>query len=201
MFAVSIPPGDDGWCPAGMRVDDTMPDQWLTYTDAAAALRMTPESVRQRARREHWRKQMGNDGKALILVPSDTDRTPPGDTADDTPVSRPVKRPESDAALAALQARLCEMEARAFELRADIERERSERLQERERADRLTEEVTSLARQLAATVQEAGSRESDLREHLAKAREASASDRACAEKASLELLAWKARPWWRRLAG
>jgi len=62
-------------------VHDTMPDQWLSYADAAKVLGMAPESVRQRARREHWRKQLGNDGKALILVPSDTDRIPPGDTA------------------------------------------------------------------------------------------------------------------------
>src|SRR5688572_15960771 len=109
-----------------MRVDDTMPDQWLTYTDAAAALRMTPESVRQRARREHWRKQLGNDGRALILVPADTDRIPAGDTDGEAPASRPVKRPEPDPALAVLQARLAEAEARATELRADVERERGE---------------------------------------------------------------------------
>jgi hypothetical protein len=198
---ILIPPGDDGRCTAGMRVHDTMPDQWLSYADAAKVLGMTPESVRPRARREHWRKQLGNDGKALILVPSDTDRIPPGDTADDAPAPRPVRRPESDTALAVLQARLSEVEARASDLRADVERERSERLQERERANRLTDEVASLARQLAAAIHEAGSRENDLRNQIAKAKEASALDRVRADAASSELIAWKARPWWRRLAG
>jgi hypothetical protein len=79
---------------------------WLTYAAAASALGMTPESVRQRARREGWRKQPGNDGRALILVPADTGRTPPGDTAGDTPgdtaATRPVKWPDTDTALAAL---------------------------------------------------------------------------------------------------
>ena len=63
------------------------------------------------------------------------------------------------------------------------------RLQERERADRLTEEVAGLARQLAAAVQEAGART-----ELGLASEARSRDRARADAA-----AWKARPWWRRL--
>jgi hypothetical protein len=178
-----------------------MGDRWLSYADAAAALGMTPESVRQRARREHWRKQLGNDGKALILVPADTDRIPAGDTDGEAPASRPMKRPEPDTALAILQARLAETEARATELRADVERERSERLQERERADRLTDEVASLARQLAQAVQEAGARESGLREQLTQARDAANRMEAEAGEARVELAEWKARPWWRRLAG
>jgi hypothetical protein len=178
-----------------------MDGKWLSYADAAAALGMTPESVRQRARREHWRKQLGNDGKALILVPDDTDRIPAGDTGDDAPTPRPVKRPEPDTAFSALQARLVEMEARATELRADVERERGERLQERERADRLTIEVAALARQLAQTVQEAGTRETDLRNQLAQAKEAAALDRARHASITSEMEVLRSRPWWRRLAG
>jgi hypothetical protein len=182
-----------------------MDSKWLSYVDAAAALGMTPESVRQRARREHWRKQLGNDGKALILVPADTDRIPAGDTDGEAPaprpVKRPVKRPDTDIALAALQARLVEMEARARELYADVERERSERLQERERADQLTHEVGCLARQLAQAVQEAGAREANLRAQLSTAKEAATQIEAEAKQARAELAAWKARPWWRRLAG
>ncbi len=178
-----------------------MDGKWLSYADAAAALGMTPESVRQRARREHWRKQLGNDGKALILVPADTDRIPPGDVADTTPASRPVKRPESDTAFAALQSRLTEMEARAAELRADVERERGERLQERERADRLTDEIAALARQLAQTVQEASTRETDLRDQLTHAKEVAALDKARLVSITSEMEALRLRPWWRRLAG
>ena len=79
---------------AGMRADSTMSDRWMTYADAAVALRMTPESIRARARREHWRKQLGNDGKALILVPVDAEGIPPGDTDGDT--NRNCYDPDSD---------------------------------------------------------------------------------------------------------
>jgi DNA repair exonuclease SbcCD ATPase subunit len=178
-----------------------MTDKWLSYADAAAALGMTPESVRQRARREHWRKQLGNDGKALVLVPADTDRVPAGDTDDDTPASRPVKRPEPDTALAVLQTKLAEAETRISELRHDVERERAERSRERERADHLTDEIANLARQLAQVAQEAGKRETDLREQIAKATEISIQDRSRLASAKAELDAMKARPWWRRLAG
>lgn len=176
-------------------------DRWFSYADAAAALGMTPESVRQRARREHWRKQLGNDGKALILVPVETDRIPARDTDGDAPAPRPVKRPESDTALAVLQARLIEMEARAAELRVDADRERAERLKERERAEELTTEVASLARLLAQTVQGARSRENDLREQLSRTKDTANRVEAEIQKAREELANWEVQPWWRRLVG
>jgi hypothetical protein len=197
-----------------------MNDRWLNYADAAKALGMTPESVRQRARREGWRRQIGNDGRALVLVPVDTARNTAGDAA----VSRPVIRPERDTAM--LRARLQEIESRAAELRSDIERERAERLQERDRADRLAGEVADLARQLAKLTEEAGSRERDLqarltaaqaehvaevlslRDQLAKTeydRDRVAAEaekaRAEAELARADLAALRARPWWRRAWG
>jgi hypothetical protein len=168
-----------------------MTDQWFTYSEAATALGMTTESVRQRARREHWRKQLGNDGKARILVPSDTDRVPTGDTPGDAigeaPASRPVKRPDPDTVVTTLQVRIAEMEARGAELRADLERERGERLQERDRAERLVGEVADLARQLAIVTQEAGARERDLQVRI--------------NTTERELAEIRARPWWRRLVG
>jgi DNA repair exonuclease SbcCD ATPase subunit len=178
-----------------------MSERWMTYADAAAALRMTPESIRARARREHWRKQLGNDGKALILVPIDAEGIPPGEPDSDTPASRPVKRPEPDPSVAAFQARISELEARTAELRADVERERAERLQERERADRLTDEIAALARQLATTVEEAAGRERDLHDQIGQVKEVRDRMNAEADKAQSELAEWKARPWWRRLAG
>src|SRR4051794_21815533 len=106
--------------PPGIRPEHgrriPMTSSWMTYPAAAAALGMTPESVWQRARREHWRKQLGNDGKALIPVPDDA-RIPAGDADDDAPAPRPRPRPEPDAL--AIQARLVEIETRANEFRAD----------------------------------------------------------------------------------
>jgi hypothetical protein len=110
--------------------------------------------------------------------------------------------------VAVLQVQIAALEARAQDLEADLERERgetarerSEHLQERERADRLTDEVANLARQFATAVQDAGMRESALRADLARANETSTTDRTRADAAASELATWKARPWWRRLAG
>jgi hypothetical protein len=178
-----------------------MQDRWMTYQEAAAALRMTPESIRARARREHWRKQLGNDGKALILVPVDAEGIPPSDDDGDAPASRPVKRPEPDPVVTALQARISDMESRAVELAAQVERERSERLQERDRADRLTEEIAALARQLANTVDEAAGRERDLQGQLSRVREEAAAGTVRMEAMKAELEAIRLRPWWRRLVG
>lgn len=166
-------------------------DRWFTYAEAAAALGMTTESVRQRARREHWRKQLNNEGKATILVPADTSRIPAGETggdpSDEPPASRPVKRPEPDAAVNVLQARIAEMEIRANELRADLDRERGERLQERDRAERLVGEVASLAGQLARIAEEAGTRERGLQAQIMAA--------------EAKFTEYRGRPWWRRMRG
>ncbi|MDX7953372.1 hypothetical protein P7D22_19595 [Lichenihabitans sp. Uapishka_5] len=168
-------------------------DRWLNYQDAATALGMTPESVRQRARREHWGKKLGNEGKALVLVPLDAARTPPGDTADVPPVHRPVKHPEPDP-VPLLQARIAELEDRLREARSAEERERGERLAERERAeqahtraDRIAAELHELAQRFAASIEDGRGRERDLEAKL--------------EAARREAEAHRARPWWRRLAG
>lgn len=41
----------------------------MTYQEAAALFGSTPDAVRARARRSHWRRQRSNDGKTLVLVP------------------------------------------------------------------------------------------------------------------------------------
>src|SRR4051794_30840257 len=46
-----------------------MAERWLTYQQLGNLLGMSAEAARQRAARLKWRKQPGNDGKALVLVP------------------------------------------------------------------------------------------------------------------------------------
>lgn len=46
-------------------------DRWMTYQEAAALFGGTPDAIRVRAHRSHWRRQRGNDGKILVLVPAD----------------------------------------------------------------------------------------------------------------------------------
>lgn len=150
-----------------------MADQWQTYAEAAKTLGLTLEGLRQRARREGWRKTLGNDGKARVMVPIET--TAPGGDApgnlSDTKASTgrsPGKQPpvQNSGEIAALQARI-------EELKADLERERGERLQERDRADRMSSELTEMARELARVVQDAAARERDLHGKLDAARPSS----------------------------
>lgn len=166
-------------------------DRWMTYADAADALGMTAESIRQRARREGWRKTLGNDGRALILIPADTTgtgRTPPGDAdhgSDDTPEPLAVTQPDTDRIITVYEGRITEFEARAAELRADVERERTERLRERDRANALADRAADMARELAQAVSEGATRERELQ--------------ARAASAETTLAEYRARPWWRRL--
>ncbi len=203
--------------------DDTASDRWMTYADAAQALGMTSESLRQRARREHWRKMLGNDGRALVLVSADTARNPITLPADDTATTQgdaaavqPETQSDTDRVITALRERIADLDARATELRADIERERAERHQERGRSEKLVSEVADLARQLATAVEDAGARERELHVRVATAevalvglreahlvelqalREQHAAD---GIRARIELTQHRLRPWWRRLVG
>src|SRR4051812_28727453 len=146
-------------------MSDDRESRWLTYKAAARLLNMSPESLRARARREHWRKTMGNDGKALVLVPPDTACIPAASREDEPPASRPVKRVEPGrddapvvadllARLAAAQAELVEKTGRlglaegavgALEARLAT----TTAALERERADKLAGEVAEIARRLA----------------------------------------------------
>jgi hypothetical protein len=77
-----------------------MDGQWMTYTEAAARLGVTPEAVRRRAFRSNWARQPGNDGRTRVRVP------------DDVPVTRsPTARPDAPA-----------LEAHIATLKTDIER-------------------------------------------------------------------------------
>src|SRR5215210_3324888 len=52
---------------AGVRADT----RWLTYEEAGHVLRIDPDSVARRARRQGWPRQPGNDGKTRVGVPPD----------------------------------------------------------------------------------------------------------------------------------
>jgi hypothetical protein len=54
-----------------------MEPEWLSYQEVADRLGVTPEAARSRAKRLGWRRQMGNDGRALVLAASEP--RPPGD--------------------------------------------------------------------------------------------------------------------------
>ena len=177
------------------RVVTMSADRWLTYVDASALLGMTVDSLRHRARREHWGKRISNEGKALVLVPLDAVPPPagtaPGDPGGAPPAIRVAKRPDVEVAI--YVARIAELERRIAELRADLDgahqerdRERDERIAERDRADKITADLADIARQFAAVTAVSRTRETAIEAKLDAVR--------------AEMAALRNRPWWARVA-
>ena len=155
---------------------------WLTYAEAGDRLGVSPEAVRAKAARKRWRRQIGNDGMARIMIPGDLPVTTRAHGAGDQPVTprSPPGRKSADAAaikalaahvetlkaqLAAAEARLAAAEARDAKLDADLASEREKVEVERARANQAIAEFGELADALARIAVE------------------------------------RARPWWRRLTG
>jgi hypothetical protein len=162
---------------------------WLTYVELGERLGVTPDAARQKAIRGRYRKQRGNDGKARVLVEPKilqaTVQTQPPTVRPDiqvdermdvnTPVQTPDVSPSAtETALVAL------LEDQIGFLRALLGNERT-------RADRLQDELLSLAKAHTTT----------LERHADEMRRMTLE----AEKAKGDLTEWKAWPWWRRLAG
>jgi hypothetical protein len=175
--------------------DDNNDDVWCSINEAARRLNVTPTAIRNRIKRGTLQtKPNGNHGR-LVRVPRPVPLPTPLTVPNTVPPT--VSDTVSLTVTETFQARIADLEARADELRADVERERGERLQERERADRLMGEVANLARQLASTVEEAAARE----RAVAKAKEEAATNTARMGAMKAELEAIRSRPWWRRLVG
>jgi chromosome segregation ATPase len=145
----------------------------LTYADLAERLGVSAEAARALAKRLRLQRQLGNDGKARVVV----------DLADVQHKAMPARSPGGDHPVAALQARiealqaeLAEMEEENATLRAVADERRDDFVRERERADKLMAELLKAMSDLMS------------------ARESTA-------RLDGELAALKARPWWKRIAG
>ena len=129
----------------------TMPEQWLTYTELADKLGTTPEAARAKANRGRWQRQLGNDGKARVLVDLDapTVRTrTPARTPTAHPDAQPIEPTGVQAAMAALEAHVVTLKdqlAKAEALAADRGREVGI---ERERVADLTCQILKLSMEL-----------------------------------------------------
>jgi hypothetical protein len=137
----------------GMASDSN--PQWLTYAEAAARLGVSAEAVRARVIRGAWRRQVGNDGLARIIIPEGVH------TPDPQPIngrSTPVRKPtmmdalrEHIATLKADNERLVnELAGERTARRADQEQLAAARAAARAAADKATAELVELARRLAA---------------------------------------------------
>jgi hypothetical protein len=56
-------------------MDGNPTTEWLTYREAGQRLNVSPEAIRARAIRGRWRRQVGNDGLARIVLPTEMLRT------------------------------------------------------------------------------------------------------------------------------
>ena len=70
----------------GARMADEDEHRFMTYDEAAALLRIKPDSVRRRAASKRWPKRRGNDRKARVGIPVSI-------IPDDTPAPIPDATP------------------------------------------------------------------------------------------------------------
>ena len=111
----------------------------LTYAALGARLEISPEAARLLAKRLQLPRSLSDDGKALVSVDLAEIRhtpRPPGSRQTGNSVLLVAK-------IEALQAEIARLEARAAGHRADFERER-------ERADRLMDELVQATAQTTA---------------------------------------------------
>jgi hypothetical protein len=156
-----------------------MTEEWLTYRQAGDRLQMSPEAVRQRARRLGWRHMRGNDGRALILVPPDVVAE---HATVQSGVHRPDKRPDEGAVETAL----------------NILRDQLERMQkaaEDERQQHVAERTRLLDDLEAARV----AHQAEIEAERTRSAEDAAWYRGEIERMQAKLDEFETRTWWQRL--
>ncbi len=189
----------------------------MTYAEIEEAFSLKPASARQLVRRQGWRRLPGNDGRSRIEIPiEEFERalkrgveTPLHES--ETDAEPPVESPLERTFVAFLTAHIERLEQALTEAQLALSQAVADRSAETAKSDHLVGEVAALARQLAQVVEESGGRERELQARLALANAEAAQSRidlialekraeAETAQARAELEAWKARPWWRRLA-
>jgi hypothetical protein len=131
----------------------------LTYSELAETLKITPDSANRLARRKHWPRTKGNDGRVRVSVPEEAlvrqasppdspGDSPPVSPLDDNPVHVQIARLEGELAgvreaLTEARARAAAAETRSAELSVDLAAERT-------RADKAIGAFASLADRLDA---------------------------------------------------
>jgi hypothetical protein len=132
------------------RMGDSTP-QWMTYAEAGERLGVSAEAVRHRVIRGHWRRQVGNDGLARIILPDDL---PPPVERPLNGLSPPVRKPTM---MDALREHIATLRADNERLVNELAGERTARQAGQEQlavaraaADKATAELVELAKRLAA---------------------------------------------------
>jgi hypothetical protein len=155
----------------------------MTYAEVADRLGVTPEAARSRAKRLGSRRQMGNDGRALVLAaleprppgePPVTGPSPPGRKAADNAVHEQIARLEGE--LAGMREALAEARGRAGAAEVHIE---------------------TLKAQLTASEARVTAADARAADKAARTAEAIAAFKSLAQR--LEALVEARRPLWHRL--
>ena len=107
--------------------------RWMSYAEAARTLRVTPESLHRRMRRNGWARREGNDGKPRVAVPIDVLRRfdPVPDAEDGVP---DLILDGTDGEAAALRDALARERERADKAEGERDAARAEIAAERARA-------------------------------------------------------------------
>src|SRR5829696_2141378 len=107
-----------------------MADRWVTYAELAELMGCPSGAARARAVRRRWRRQIGNDGLARVLVPdgedlsprwtptvrlNDPETTPQTDSPPSTPTTPPPRDHDAE-----LMAELVEMARKLGAAEADV---------------------------------------------------------------------------------
>jgi hypothetical protein len=149
-----------------------MAETWMKYSDLAEALGISPEAARQKAIRGRWRRQRGNDGKALVLVDLEAERA--SHVSRKRPDEHPAGRPDERRTIEALESHIATLKSDIVKCEALADQRCGDVEDERKRRDDVVAELVALSKLLA-------------------------EQSAALDNARAELAAYRMSPWWRRL--
>jgi hypothetical protein len=149
-----------------------MAETWMKYSDLAEALGISPEAARQKAIRGRWRRQRGNDGKALVLVDLEAERA--SHVSRKRPDEHPAGRPDERRTIEALESHIATLKSDIVKCEALADQRCGDVEAERKRRDDVVAELVALSKLLA-------------------------EQSAALDNARAELAAYRTSPWWTRL--
>lgn len=184
----------------------------MTYAELAEVWGVSKDAARKKVEGLRLPRSTGNDGRARVMIDlteiSHKPKAPKMETAGspvgDLPVAPAGDQTETVGGPSGEVAILLE---RVAELKADLLREREDRERERERAERLAAEL-AVALRNAAEISQAGiAREREIQAQLVKAAAEAATTHAALSQLEgvrvgleADLVAYRSRRWWKRLA-
>jgi hypothetical protein len=128
-----------------------MEPEWLTYAEAAERLNVSPHAVRARATRNGWRRQIGNDGRAKVLVALDplAPDEPPM-----SPRSLPARKGVDQALVTALESHIKTLQGENETLRQQLRAETDRLAAAEARVDRAIAAFSAIAQSFDALAAE-----------------------------------------------